>query len=439
MRNRNRFSLNTKAFLLIFTLLFGICAVVYSILIINIPASFVKNYNGEIKNEIDSTLQQNTPFESAEAVQQKMQPIADKYSIDITIYDGITYEEVGCAIGIARDEECMREQLDLGYITYTDDESHVYTVDAFIVPGNDIRIRDVLISYIPTIFCIIMGLSIAASFLIARMITRPIQRLSSTSSQLALSDSVNIPYLRRKDEIGQLATSLSNMYQSLQESLEKEHHQSALRDKLFQSVSHELKTPITILQGELEGMLYNMGDYKNRDTYIAHSLEIVQEMAQLVQKILIISKTSTNYTLLVSNASDLIFKQCERYTSLANQKSINLICEADEPVMIAIDKEAFGRAISNLLSNAIKYSPDGATVTAHIDNTSIYIENSGVSIPDDRLNDLFEPFVRLEASHNHDLGGSGLGLYIVKTILDAHGMTYKMENTDIGVRFTINY
>lgn len=439
MRNRNRFSLNTKAFLLIFTLLFGICAVVYSILIINIPASFVKNYNGEIKNEIDSTLQQNTPFESAEAVQQKMQPIADKYSIDITIYDGITYEEVGCAIGIARDEECMREQLDLGYITYTDDESHVYTVDAFIVPGNDIRIRDVLISYIPTIFCIIMGLSIAASFLIARMITRPIQRLSSTSSQLALSDSVNIPYLRRKDEIGQLATSLSNMYQSLQESLEKEHHQSALRDKLFQSVSHELKTPITILQGELEGMLYNMGDYKNRDTYIAHSLEIVQEMAQLVQKILIISKTSTNYTLLVSNASDLIFKQCERYTSLTNQKSINLICEADEPVMIAIDKEAFGRAISNLLSNAIKYSPDGATVTAHIDNTSIYIENSGVSIPDDRLNDLFEPFVRLEASHNHDLGGSGLGLYIVKTILDAHGMTYKMENTDIGVRFTINY
>lgn len=424
---------------MIFTLLFGICAVVYSILIINIPASFVKNYNGEIKNEIDSTLQQNTPFESAEAVQQKMQPIADKYSIDITIYDGITYEEVGCAIGIARDEECMREQLDLGYITYTDDESHVYTVDAFIVPGNDIRIRDVLISYIPTIFCIIMGLSIAASFLIARMITRPIQRLSSTSSQLALSDSVNIPYLRRKDEIGQLATSLSNMYQSLQESLEKEHHQSALRDKLFQSVSHELKTPITILQGELEGMLYNMGDYKNRDTYIAHSLEIVQEMAQLVQKILIISKTSTNYTLLVSNASDLIFKQCERYTSLTNQKSINLICEADEPVMIAIDKEAFGRAISNLLSNAIKYSPDGATVTAHIDNTSIYIENSGVSIPDDRLNDLFEPFVRLEASHNHDLGGSGLGLYIVKTILDAHGMTYKMENTDIGVRFTINY
>ena len=408
-------------------------------MIINFPATYVNNYQSSIKEDVQAILADSFGTSSLQELQSLIQPVADKYNINIYVAD-LNSAYTGTIVqGFTDQNSVSLEILDIGQILYTTGNKYVYTMKDMTEPGQEIRVRDVLISQMPIIFCIILGLSIASSFLVACIVTRPIRKLSETSILLAKSEQTKIPYMHRKDEIGQLSTNLSCMYDGLQHSLENEQHQRILRDKLFQSVSHELKTPITILQGELEGMLYNMGDYKDRDTYIAHSLEVVQDMAKMVHKILDISKGTSSYEIKDCNLSQLVFTQCQRYITLANQKNIDFVYDTGNDITTPADTEALGRAISNLLSNAINYSPEGATVLVHVEEHFLYIENSGVNLPENCIEDLFEPFVRLEDSHNRDYGGSGLGLYFVKSILEAHQKSYEMKNTDTGVRFTIQY
>ena len=100
------------------------------------------------------------------------------------------------------------------------------------------------------------------------------------------------------------------------------------------------------------------------------------------------------------------------------------------------DERLLEKVFSNVLSNAVAYSPMGATVTVALQDGIFSVENTGVHIEEKDLAHLFTPFYRVDKSRNRNSGGSGLGLYIVKTILDHHDVAYSMENTENGVRFT---
>ena len=104
-----------------------------------------------------------------------------------------------------------------------------------------------------------------------------------------------------------------------------------------------------------------------------------------------------------------------------------------------MDRKLFEKVISNVLSNAILYSPEGETVTVTLTEKILTVENSGVQIPEGKMPDLFAPLTRVEESRNKQSGGSGLGLYIVKTILDLHALPYQIQNTERGVCFTIRF
>ena len=94
------------------------------------------------------------------------------------------------------------------------------------------------------------------------------------------------------------------------------------------------------------------------------------------------------------------------------------------------------KVFSNVLSNAVTYSPMGAAVTVSLQDGVFSVENTGVHIDEEDLAQLFTPFYRIDKSRNRNSGGSGLGLYIVKIILDHHEVSYSMENTENGVQFT---
>ena len=102
-----------------------------------------------------------------------------------------------------------------------------------------------------------------------------------------------------------------------------------------------------------------------------------------------------------------------------------------------MEENSFKKVISNLLSNAIAYSPPGAVVRVTLTKGMLSVENTGVWIPEHCLPELFTPFYRIEQSRNKNTGGSGLGLYIIKTILDLHKMPFSITNTEEGVCFTI--
>ena len=94
------------------------------------------------------------------------------------------------------------------------------------------------------------------------------------------------------------------------------------------------------------------------------------------------------------------------------------------------------KVFTNVIGNAVAYSPVGATVTVSLQNGIFFVENSGIHIAEEDLKQIFTPFYRVDKSRNRNSGGSGLGLYITKTILDHHEIIHNMVNTENGVKFT---
>ena len=232
--------------------------------------------------------------------------------------------------------------------------------------------------------------------------------------------------------------------------IESEREQEQKRRDFIATISHELKTPITIISGQIEGMIYNIGKYKDRDTYLKKSYESTKELKELVNEMIEVSKSETlKYDLYLKNInlSKLIESLVKRQIFLIEEKNLNTVLEIDDNISIIADEEKIIRAINNIINNAIKYSPSGETVMIRLYKrkngisikTYLEIENTGVTIEKKYLEEIFNPFFRIEKSRSRKTGGSGLGLYIVSTILKGHGFEYSIKNKVNSVIFTIKF
>jgi len=308
----------------------------------------------------------------------------------------------------------------------------------------------------PWILLTIFIISVLGSFLCSRILAKPVQEISRISKRMSELDMTWHCDINRTDELGVLSGSLNRMAQKLnaamtelenancqlQADIEKERKQEKQRRAFFAAVSHELKTPITILKGQVESMIYGIGDYKNREKYLPVTLETVERMENLVKEILTVSRLTADGFQLSKRPIDLslLVREClDTYEPLASKKKIAIHSAALEPAALSVDRKLFEKVISNVLSNAILYSPEGETVTVTLTEKILTVENSGVQIPEGKMPDLFAPLTRVEESRNKQSGGSGLGLYIVKTILDLHALPYQIQNTERGVCFTIRF
>jgi len=319
-----------------------------------------------------------------------------------------------------------------------------------------LALRQVLPGMLSTIFLI----SLAVSLLYSRYITRPVIDLGATSKKMAgLDFDVHIQ-LDRVDELGELAESLNTLSgnlanaldelkranQMLQEDIKREKQLEVQQLTFFSAASHELKTPITILKGQIQGMLYGVGGYKDRDKYLNRAFEITCDMEKVVREILTIPKMKAsdfNLQLETVDLADLISEITDEYEELFLNKDLHVERMLTTGSVVRIDRKLFARVISNLLGNAVHYSPDGAQIlikAVPVDKEIIVtIENTGVHIPDQDIPQLFDAFTRLEQSRNRQTGGSGLGLYIVRTILELHDVSYRMFNTPEGICFEIRF
>ena len=205
--------------------------------------------------------------------------------------------------------------------------------------------------------------------------------------------------------------------------IESERMQEAKRKEFIATISHELKTPITIISGQLEGMIYNIGKYKDRDTYLKKSYESTQELKTLVEEMIQVSK----YEILERPSQtkeidllELINRLLKRQTYLIEEKEITVNVYGEENFTIEVDEERITKAISNIINNGIKYSPNNSELNIRLlnkDKKILEIQNTGTTI-DEKLKDkIFKPFFRVEKSRNRKTGGSGLGLYIVSQVL----------------------
>ena len=172
-----------------------------------------------------------------------------------------------------------------------------------------------------------------------------------------------------------------------------------------------------------------MGPYKDRDTYLRRCLKTTNDMEALVKEILSAARMGGSDFHLERtdlDISQMLQKVCQQFRGRMEDKEMELRMDIQPTFHYAGDGRLMEKVFTNVIGNAVAYSPVGATVTVSLQDGIFFVENSGIHTP----------FYRVDKSRNRNSGGSGLGLYITKTILNHHGIQHSMVNTEDGVRFT---
>ena len=313
----------------------------------------------------------------------------------------------------------------------------------------------VLLSILPYVILMVFLLSLLCAWLYTRYITRPIVRLSKISKQMAELDFSGQCSTEREDELGCLAQNLNSLSASLSTALndlqianqqlktdiEKEQALERQRVDFFSAASHELKTPLTILKGHLAGMLNGVSGYENHIEYMERSLAAVDRMEKLVKELLYVSKAEetqkTEYKTV--DFAEILRVQVAAVADLLEEKKQHLEANIPTRLYCEVEQAQMERAIQNILVNAIRYSPSGELIRISLSETHGTIrgeiENTGVRVPDDAIPHLFEAFYRADTSRNRNTGGTGLGLYIVRKVMEMHRANYGISNINNGVLF----
>lgn len=338
-------------------------------------------------------------------------------------------------------------------------ETYTMIVSGGMQPVN--QALEILYQILPYILGIAVAVSILFALGASLYLTLPVVRLSQLAKKMAALDFDSSYRGKRTDEVGILGESLNELSQNLSRTLgelkdaneklksdiELEREIEKKRIAFFSAVSHELKTPITILKGHLSGMIQGVGDYRNRDYYLQRSQETAEKMEDMVKELLTVSRIENNkFITQKTDLAELFRLQIADMTELIENKKLDLQVELPQHLYAEVNPVMMDKVFSNLLLNAIRYTPEEkgnqirVVLKPGADSRTVYcqIENTGVFIPEEAFAHVFEAFYRVEQSRNRQTGGSGLGLYIVKMILDQHGASYHMDNTCEGVRFSFS-
>jgi len=312
---------------------------------------------------------------------------------------------------------------------------------------------DIMQLYFFIIFFIVLIAAVIASYFYSKLITKPLLQINKVTKQMAGLDFSNQCNMKNEDEIGELSKNinilsvklkksmgkLETANQRLLEDIEVKDKVEQFRKEFIANVSHELKTPLTVAKGICEGMRDGIYDPNNVE-YINQVLNEINGMNRLVYNLLQSSKINVEVQQLkneVFQLSDVILRVHNRLKNLAEDKNIQVMMELTDEFVMA-DEEKIEIVIANLYSNSIRYSSIGQKIRIKMETKQgkckCIIENSEAKIPKEELSKIWEPFYRIEKSRNKELGGTGLGLYIVKQILEKHKSKYGIENTEWGVK-----
>lgn len=279
----------------------------------------------------------------------------------------------------------------------------------------------------------LLGLGLTAvilSFLAARRISRPLQELTAAAEGLASGDPAQRVLTESSDEIGRLATTFNRMADRLEA-------QEQLRKQLVSNAAHELRTPLMIIRGELEGMM---------DGLLPVTPEALQSLHDEASRLTTILDGVDELTRAQTAALQLHQKKIallpflqgivSRFSHAAEEQQVTISFIGDQHSTVWIDPDRFTQIITNLIANALKAMPNGGRLEIHLSATAQarYIEviDTGTGIPTDLLPHVFERFAKGKT------GGLGLGLAIVKELVTAHGGSISVtSSSDKGTCFRI--
>ena len=283
------------------------------------------------------------------------------------------------------------------------------------------------------------------SYLYSRFVTRPIRRMAAvTTTMQRLEKGAHYP-VNSHDEIGVLGRNINELYQNLWQtirSLEQENQRISQLEKekiaFLRAASHELKTPLAALRIMLENMQLNIGEYKNRDQYLAESVAQVDQLTAMVNNVLRSGSIAEQALRQEKRLriDKLIAEVVDDYTLLAKTRGMTFTVDA-HPTTIRANRDMMRHVISNLVSNAVRHGDAGSVITITCSQHELAIENACKPLTKQQLQHVFDPFYRSNAATKQHGDNSGIGLYIVKILLEAKGLEYEFAPVKQGMWFVI--
>ncbi|MBX7221805.1 MAG: HAMP domain-containing protein [Blastocatellia bacterium] len=278
---------------------------------------------------------------------------------------------------------------------------------------------------------VVVVLAGGGGYLLIRRALSPVDEITRSAEQITLHNlSGRLPVARTGDELERLSEALNRMISRLEEAFS---HVS----RFTADASHELRTPLTVLGGELEQIIEIPRLNPEVREIAGSALEETQRLTKIVENLLTISRLDAGEAHIEQvplNLARLASETAEQMSLLAEDKHIRLTCETRQPVTVLGDRARLKQVVVNLLDNSIKFTPDGGTVEVKVkaegQSAVLEIQDSGIGIPVASLPHIFERFYRADKARSRLLGGSGLGLSIVKSICTAHGGTVTVQSTE---------
>ncbi len=413
------------------------------------------NYINGDKNSSDTLLAQMNMLTSIYdgrvlIVDDNFQIIYDTYNLDdnkTIISDAVIKSYKGESTQIY-DSENKYIEMSIPIINPNDETKTVLGILVVSVSTDNIALNLSYLSQIATIivFIVILAVSFAGVLMSIRM-TQPFTKLSDGIANIhgGVAD---------EDLVVNDYTETMIICEKFNEMMGKIKAMDESRQEFVSNVSHELKTPLTsmkVLADSINSMpdapveLYQefMGDITNE---IERETKIINDLLSLVK----MDKTAAKLNIESVNMNELLEQIMKRLQPIADQQKVQLVLESFRPVTAAVDEVKITLAISNLVENAIKYNKNDGEGWVHVslnaDHQYFYIkvEDSGMGIPKEDLEHIYERFYRVDKSHSREIGGTGLGLAITRNSILMHRGAIKAhsevgEGTTFDVRIPLNY
>jgi two-component system sensor histidine kinase BaeS len=283
-----------------------------------------------------------------------------------------------------------------------------------------------------TIIALAIALVVAATlaFLLARNVSRPVKRLGNTLRELSQGEYLARVEVESKDEIGSLATRVNQLADSLEKN-------RTARQRWMADIAHELRTPVSILKGEIEALADGI---RKPDQRMVTSLrEEVDQLSTLIndlQTLALSDAGALNIQKLPLDLTALINQCTDTFHDRFAQREIELTSQLADRVIIEADATRLRQLLHNLLENCCRYVDQAGQVKLSLmqtrDRTELLLEDSGPGLENDQIERLFERFYRVEGSRSRSTGGTGLGLSICKNIVEAHGGSIEAGKSEMG-------
>jgi two-component system OmpR family sensor kinase/two-component system sensor histidine kinase BaeS len=266
--------------------------------------------------------------------------------------------------------------------------------------------------------------------------TRPLHSLSTAAKGIATGDLSQRANPEGQDEVAQVARTFNQMADSLQEYETERRHMTA-------AIAHELRTPLSIIQSNLEAMLDGVLPTDADELVLLHQeARLLNRLIEDLRTLSLADAGQLQLHLEQVNVGEVAGQVAERLQLHAQEKGILLetVINPDLPLVQA-DPERLAQIFTNLIANALRYTPQGTRVELSVRTVNGSVEtavsDNGLGIPPDELPKLFDRFWRAEKSRSRATGGSGLGLAVVKQLVEAHNGRIIVESTrGLGTRFT---